>query len=79
MNLIPLTVDARAIRRYLRRRARRAGQAQLARDLRVSPQYLSDILAKRRMPGPKILRALDLRALAVYAGPGAEAIAGGAP
>ena len=72
-------VDVSAVRRYLRRRARRAGQAQLARELRVSPQYLSDILAKRRAPGPKILRPRGLRALEVYAGPGAETIIGGAP
>lgn len=46
----------------LRRRVLRAGtQAAAARQLGVTRGYLSDILARRRDPGPRVLAALRLR------------------
>ncbi|HEV2054676.1 MAG TPA: helix-turn-helix transcriptional regulator [Methylomirabilota bacterium] len=51
----------------LRQRAKRAGSQQaLAETLGVTPAYLSDVLAGRREPGPKILEALRLRRQVVY-------------
>ncbi len=35
-------------------------QAQFAKWLEVSPQYLSDVYAGKRAPGPKILEALGI-------------------
>jgi len=40
-------------------------QKQMARDWRISPQYLSDLLKGRRKPGPKILKRLGLKMEAV--------------
>lgn len=37
-----------------------------AKRLGVSPQYLSDIIAKRREPGPKILKALGYTKVVAY-------------
>lgn len=39
---------------------------ELARRIGVSPQYLSDIIAKRREPGPKILKALGYTKVVAY-------------
>jgi transcriptional regulator with XRE-family HTH domain len=51
----------------LRQRAKRAGSQQaLAETLGVTPAYLSDVLAGRREPGPKILEALRLRRQVAY-------------
>lgn len=51
----------------LRRRAKRAGSQQaLAEMLGVTPAYLSDVLAGRRAPGPKLLQALGLRRQVAY-------------
>lgn len=36
-------------------------QKALAREWRISPQYLSDVLLGRRKPGPKILKRLGLK------------------
>lgn len=40
--------------------------AALALKIGITPQYLADILQKRRAPGPKVLRFLKLRAMRVY-------------
>ena len=55
-------MDTHQIRHEIERAAVMAGtQKELARKWRISPQYLSDVLAGRRKPGPKILRRLGLR------------------
>jgi transcriptional regulator with XRE-family HTH domain len=36
-------------------------QADLAEEMSVTPQYLSDVLSGRRDPGPKILEYLGLK------------------
>ncbi len=50
----------------LQRRLRGYTQVGLAGDLGVSPQYLSDVLREKRLPGDKILEPLGLRAVTVY-------------
>lgn len=47
---------------------RRAGRtlAELARELEVSPAYLSDVLNGNREPGPKILDALGIERVVSY-------------
>lgn len=45
----------------LREKLAKCSQAQLARDLGVSPAYLSDVLNRRREPGDGILKPLGLR------------------
>ena len=56
------------VRQLLRRACRDAGgQAAWARRYRVSSPYITDILYGRRSPGPKVLRALGLRAVITYA------------
>ena len=43
----------------IRKRVRAAGtQVRVAAELGVSPVYLSDVLARRRAPGPTLLAAL---------------------
>jgi len=37
-----------------------------AEELDVSPQYLSDVLHRRREPGPKILKAIGLERVVEY-------------
>jgi len=44
----------------LRERCAKASQVAVARELGVSPAYISDILQLRREPGPKVLDALGL-------------------
>ena len=52
----------RDVIRVLERMTRDAeSQQALAAQLKVSPQYLSDVLAGRREPGQKILHALGLK------------------
>lgn len=47
--------------------AKRAGsQLVLAQRLGISPQYLCDVLAGRREPGGKLLKALGYRRVVVY-------------
>lgn len=41
-------------------------QAAAARAMRVSPQYLHDVLEARREPGKKILRALKWEKVVTY-------------
>lgn len=36
-------------------------QAELAAEMEITPQYLSDVLSGRRDPGPKILDYLGLK------------------
>lgn len=38
----------------------------LAADLGISPQHLSNVLNGRKIPGPKVLRALGYRRVMVY-------------
>ena len=42
------------------------GAEQAAANLGVSRTYLSDVIAGRRAPGPKILTALGLRRVVTY-------------
>lgn len=44
----------------LRKRIDRASLRQVARDLSISAPYLSDIMRERRLPGPKVLKALGI-------------------
>jgi transcriptional regulator with XRE-family HTH domain len=41
-------------------------QAEVAVELGVTTQYLSDILHNRREPGPTVLKALGLRKVVLY-------------
>jgi transcriptional regulator with XRE-family HTH domain len=41
-------------------------RAQAAKALGISPQYLSDIITRRRRPGPSVLRALRIRRVDRY-------------
>lgn len=43
-----------------------AGQKEFAVKIGVSPQYLSDVLNKRRDPGPKFLAALGFKKVVTY-------------
>lgn len=42
------------------------GQRAFAEQIKVSPQYVSDVLRKRRDPGDKILKAMGLRRVVTY-------------
>ena len=46
--------------------ARAQGQQRWAEAHDISPQYVSDVLLNRRLPGEKILVALGLRRRTVY-------------
>ena len=52
--------------RLIKQRCKDTTQAAVAKSLDVSPAYLSDVLAGRREPGPKLLRALGLERRTVY-------------
>ena len=41
-------------------------QAAVARELGINPQYLNDILRKRREPGPMVLRAMGWKKSVSY-------------
>jgi DNA-binding transcriptional regulator YdaS (Cro superfamily) len=41
-------------------------QKTAAKKLGVSPQYLNDVVQKRREPGPKLLKAMKLRRVESY-------------
>ncbi len=43
-----------------------ATQRDAAYRIGISPQYLNDILQRRRDPGPKVLKALGFRLLPRY-------------
>jgi helix-turn-helix protein len=56
--------------KLLRRKADEAGEQQiLAKELGVSPQYLSDVLNEKREPGDSILIPLGLHRVVVYEKP----------
>ena len=59
-------MNEESIRVKLRRRCRGTTQAQVARDIGISPQLLCDVLRGRRAPGPAILRALGLEGRRIY-------------
>lgn len=51
----------------VRRACREAGDQQtLARQLGVSPAYISDVLNERKEPGPKILDPLGYERVVTY-------------
>jgi len=54
-------MEMRSIVTDLRKRSTKQGQASVARELGVSRSYLSHILAGRRQPGPKLLRAMGFK------------------
>jgi hypothetical protein len=41
-------------------------RAKAAKAIGISPQYLSDIILRRRRPGPSVLRALGIRRVDRY-------------
>lgn len=41
-------------------------QAQVAEDLGVSPQYLSDVMKARRSPGKKLLDGMGIEKIVSY-------------
>jgi transcriptional regulator with XRE-family HTH domain len=58
--------------RLLMRRVDGSTQRQVAEDMGVSQAYLSDVLLRKRAPGPKILHALGLQQRIVYSKIGEE-------
>jgi hypothetical protein len=50
----------------LQTRVEDSSQAAVAKELGISPQYLNDVLQKRRLIGKKILEALGLERSIVY-------------
>lgn len=60
-------IDGPAVLRRLREYVRACGNgAAAARAIGISPQYLSDILSKRRDPSERVCRRLGLRRDVVY-------------
>lgn len=60
-----MTIDG--ILKILRARIETEGsQMAVARNLGVSPQYLSDVLRRQRSPGEKILEPLGLKRQVFY-------------
>lgn len=59
-------MDIDDVRDMLRELARPSTDAALAKNLKLSPSYLSDVLLGRREPGPKLLAALGLRKVVSY-------------
>ena len=47
-------------------------QAQAAAALDISPQYLNDVMAGRRDPGPKLLKGLGIKRVPHYEDSGAD-------
>ena len=65
--MVDRTIDAAAVRRRLRDCVNACGSGvAAARALRISPQYLSDILHERRDPSDRVCRGIGLRRLVVY-------------
>lgn len=54
-------MQMRSVIADLRRRVKNSGQTAVAADLGVSNSYLCHILAGRRKPGPRLLRAMGYR------------------
>ena len=52
--------------KILRRRIAQSTLRAVARDLGISPAYLSDAMHGNRDPGPKILEALGLERIVTY-------------
>lgn len=60
-------IDAQAVRRRLRAYVTTCGSGgAAARAMRISPQYLSDILHGRRDPSDRVCRGIGLRRLVVF-------------
>lgn len=64
-------LDAGEVRARLRR-MKTATFTELAAEIGVSRQYLSDVLAGRREAGPAILHSLGLERVVVYREKGAK-------
>jgi transcriptional regulator with XRE-family HTH domain len=55
-------MDAKEVRAAIRARVKELGsQRAVANELRVSVQYLNDVLRGRRDPGDKLLKGLGLQ------------------
>lgn len=54
------------IRRLQVRANKLGGQKQLAKELGISPQYLSDVMTGKSEPGPAILEALGYERVVLY-------------
>jgi hypothetical protein len=61
------TISLEDLRRQLARKAKALGsQAGLARQLKISPQFLSDIIRGNRAPGMDLLTRLGLKPVLSY-------------
>lgn len=58
--------DEKGVRHLLRERCEKCSQKEFAEQHGVSPQYVHDVLAGRRMPGKSIINALGLSKRVVY-------------
>lgn len=57
-----MAMNEEQFRKWLESKIKKAGSLRgLARELNVSPAYLSDVRTGRRFPGPKLLDPLGLR------------------
>jgi len=56
----------RVVGRLLKYAASFGTRAKAAKAMGISPQYLSDIILRRRRPGPSVLRALGMRRVDRY-------------
>jgi transcriptional regulator with XRE-family HTH domain len=56
----------RVVDRIIRYAGSFGSRAQAAKALGISPQYLSDIITRRRRPGPSVLRAIGIRRVDRY-------------
>ncbi len=59
-------MESTQVLKIIRSRINGSTQRQVAHDLGVSTAYLSDVLAGKRNPGPKILQGLGLQQRIVY-------------
>jgi len=50
----------------LRQRCAGKAQSAVADEMGISPQYLSDVISRRRKPGQKVLKALGLERQVTY-------------
>lgn len=50
----------------LQTRVKASSQAQVAEEMDVSQQYISDVINRRKAPGKSILKALGLERLVIY-------------
>ena len=63
---LPKGLTPATLRKRLVAMGKNSTNATIAKQLKVSPQYLCDIQQGRRAPGPKVLRALGLREVITY-------------